>query len=268
MNKWMISTVISSALPLACLAQAPNTSFQAVFTSSGPGGTITLNNGIALKGKVVTGRPFSGTEEHHTVQVLGDGTRIENKSSDKFYRDDQGRTRIEHDNGTVLIEDPVQGASAEINGNRKVVRGYAFSQTEAERKAITVDGVKTFSYSTSSTTSGGDAAQTDKLKAEALAKMAKATAAANTEAHNEEDLGFQVINGISAQGTRTTTTIPAGQIGNDRPINVVSERWFSPDLQMLIRSSNKDPRFGETTYDLTNISQTPPDASLFQVPAK
>ncbi len=268
MNKWMISAVISIALPLASLAQAPNAAFQYVVTSSGSGGAVTLTNGIMLKGKVVTGRPFSGTEEHHTLQVLGDGTRIENKSSDKFYRDDQGRTRIEQDNGTVMIEDPVQGSSAEINGNNKTVRSYTESKLTPEKKIALDNRAKTFSFSSSSSTSTGDAVLADKLKAEAMAKMDKAKAAASGETHNEEDLGFQLINGISAQGTRTTTTIPAGQIGNDRPINIVSERWFSPDLQMLIRSSNKDPRFGETTYDLTIISQTPPDASLFQIPAK
>lgn len=260
MNKWIIATAISTSLPLASMAQSQSTAFQYVVTSSGPGGGIvTLDNVVGIKGKTVTGRPFSATEQHHTLQVLGDGTRIENNTSDKYYRDDQGRTRIERTDGTVIIEDPVQGASAEINGNRKMVRSYTEAKQAAELKAMPVRGMV---FST------GDGAQADKLKAEAMAKVAKANTSVKSDAHTEEDLGFQIINGISAQGTRTTTTIPAGQIGNDRPINVVSERWFSPDLQILIRSSNKDPRFGETTYDLTVVSQTPPDPSLFQIPAK
>jgi len=89
----------------------------------------------------------------------------------------------------------------------------------------------------------------------------------NEPAPNEENLGIQSINGVTAEGTRTTMTIPAGQIGNDKAIQVISERWFSTDLQMLVRSSNSDPRFGETTYNLTNISQAAPDPSLFQIPA-
>jgi len=81
-----------------------------------------------------------------------------------------------------------------------------------------------------------------------------------------EGLGTESINGILAKGTRTTISIPAGQIGNDREIQVVSERWYSDDLQMVVKSSNADPRFGTTSYELTNISRAEPDPSLFQVP--
>src|SRR5262249_51399494 len=82
-----------------------------------------------------------------------------------------------------------------------------------------------------------------------------------------EDLGNQTIGGIIAQGTRYTRTIPAGQIGNEKPITVVSETWFSPDLQMVVMKKHSDPRFGQTTYTLSNIQQKEPDASLFTVPA-
>ena len=82
----------------------------------------------------------------------------------------------------------------------------------------------------------------------------------------EEDLGTQNQNGVPAQGTRNTITIPAGQIGNNRDIHVVNERWYSSDLQMLVKSVNSDPRFGTTTYQLTNIIRSMPDAGLFQIP--
>ena len=62
-------------------------------------------------------------------------------------------------------------------------------------------------------------------------------------------------------------TIPAGQIGNELPINIVSERWFSPELKVLVMSRQSDPRFGETTYRLTNISRGEPAPDLFEVPA-
>ena len=62
-------------------------------------------------------------------------------------------------------------------------------------------------------------------------------------------------------------TIPTGQIGNDRPIQIVNERWFSTELEMLVKSRNADPRFGETTYEMMNISRGEPDSSLFQVPS-
>jgi hypothetical protein len=94
-------------------------------------------------------------------------------------------------------------------------------------------------------------------------------AAARTErsADRVETLGAQSIEGVQAEGTRSTRTIPAGQIGNERPIDVVSERWFSPELKALVLSRQTDPRFGETTYRLTNIVRAEPDASLFEVPS-
>ena len=68
-------------------------------------------------------------------------------------------------------------------------------------------------------------------------------------------------------GTRSTFTIPAGQIGNERPIDIVSERWYSPELQTIVMTRNSDPRTGETIYKLTNIQRSEPMRSLFEVPA-
>jgi hypothetical protein len=84
---------------------------------------------------------------------------------------------------------------------------------------------------------------------------------------NQESLGTQAIEGVTAEGTRVTFTIPAGKIGNDRPIVTVNERWYSPELQTVVLTKNSDPRMGETTYRLTNINRSEPDPSLFQVPA-
>jgi len=84
---------------------------------------------------------------------------------------------------------------------------------------------------------------------------------------NQEQLGSQTIEGVVAEGTRVTFTIPAGKIGNERPIVTVNERWYSPELQTVVLSKNNDPRMGETTYRLTNIDRSEPDPSLFQVPA-
>ncbi|HWP52495.1 MAG TPA: hypothetical protein VN476_00095, partial [Pyrinomonadaceae bacterium] len=79
--------------------------------------------------------------------------------------------------------------------------------------------------------------------------------------------GTQTIEGVPATGSRVTITIPAGQIGNERPIEIVDERWFSKDLQAFVMTKHSDPRSGETVYRLTDISRTEPDRSLFQVPA-
>src|SRR5260370_5588074 len=82
-----------------------------------------------------------------------------------------------------------------------------------------------------------------------------------------ESLGKQTIDGVNVEGTRITRTIPAGEIGNEQPITIMSERWYSADLQMDVKSTHSDPRFGNTTYTLTNIQRTEPAASLFAVPS-
>jgi TonB family protein len=82
-----------------------------------------------------------------------------------------------------------------------------------------------------------------------------------------EPLGKQTIEGVEVEGTRNVTTIPAGKIGNERPIEIVFERWYSPELQTVVMTRHADPRFGETTYRLTNISRDEPAHSLFEVPA-
>jgi hypothetical protein len=82
-----------------------------------------------------------------------------------------------------------------------------------------------------------------------------------------ESLGTKTIEGVQVTGTRSTSTIPAGTIGNDRDLNVIRETWYSPELKLVIQSTQSDPRFGETTYTLKNIQQGSPDVTLFQVPA-
>lgn len=82
-----------------------------------------------------------------------------------------------------------------------------------------------------------------------------------------ESLGKQSIEGVEAEGTRSTVTFPAGMFGNERPINVVSERWYSPELQIVVMSKHSDPRFGETSYRLTNINRSEPARNLFEVPS-
>jgi hypothetical protein len=87
--------------------------------------------------------------------------------------------------------------------------------------------------------------------------------AANTRT---EDLGSRVMSGLKVQGTRITVTIPVGAYGNDRDIAVLNEKWYSADLQVLVKSVNSDPRFGETAYELTSIMRSRPAPALFQIP--
>jgi len=89
----------------------------------------------------------------------------------------------------------------------------------------------------------------------------------NGEQVVKESLGTQMIEGVQAEGTRITKTIPVGAIGNDKAIQIVTERWYSPDLQVVVMVKHSDPWMGESTMRLTNLSRTEPAASLFAVPA-
>ena len=82
-----------------------------------------------------------------------------------------------------------------------------------------------------------------------------------------ESLGTRVIEGVEARGSKTVTTIPAGAIGNKHPIEIISEQWFSEELQMTVLSTREDPRFGRSTLRLANVQRVEPHPSLFEVPA-
>ena len=77
----------------------------------------------------------------------------------------------------------------------------------------------------------------------------------------------QMIEGVRAEGTRTVVTIAAGAIGNDLPIEIVTERWYSPELKIVVLSRRSDPRFGENVYRLANIARGEPSPDLFEIPA-
>jgi len=200
----------------------------------------------------VLGKPLAATEVRHVTQVLGDGTRVERSDSNRFYRDSQGRTRIETSDH-VLLYDPVAGFIYNIDPQHKM-----YSRLPADHSvAIAVAGGRT-SIHTTSDDLPRPPTHTD------LGIPNNQTRPVHTET---EDLPSQIVNGIAARGSRIASTVPAGAFGNDREVKIVNERWFSDDLQVLLKTSNSDPRFGLNTYELTNIVQGPPDATLFQIPA-
>jgi hypothetical protein len=207
-------------------------------------------------GKVVKGAPFSATASSETTQKLQDGTTIDRTTSSAVYRDSQGRVRREltlsgfgpvqasgKSHTMITIGDPVAGVHYMLDPEQKVAhkmtphkgKGGAFSEENAQ-------------------------AFEEKMQK----RMAKQEAEGTLK---KESLGTQAINGVNAEGTRITHTIPAGQIGNDKPIQIVFERWYSPDLQIVVKSTRSDPRFGTTTYALTNVQRSEPAATLFTVPS-
>jgi hypothetical protein len=208
-------------------------------------------------GKVEKGAPFSATASSETTPRRQDGTTIDRTTSSALYRDGQGRVRREvtlsgplqassKPRTIITIGDPVAGVHYMLDPEQKVAH-----------KMTRPNGGKHGNGS-----NGNAQAFEQKMQQ----RMAKEEASG---AVKKESLGTQVVkeNGLNAEGTRITRTIPAGEIGNNNPIQIVFERWYSPELQIVVKSTRTDPRFGTTTYVLTNVQRTEPAAAMFTVPA-
>ncbi|HWC97119.1 MAG TPA: hypothetical protein VG456_10225 [Candidatus Sulfopaludibacter sp.] len=218
------------------------------------GGVVRINAISAL----VTGSPVSAKQVNRTVQTLSDGTEIENTDTTLFYRDAQGRTRTEPagENGVAIIQDPVSGQRIRLN---------AASRTATRMPVATAGGGIARGGMVTAMPAMKESLDTLNAQMKVQAEGRVMTTTGTKSQAVTEDLGFQMQNGVLAQGTRSTLVIPKGQIGNNREIHVVNERWYSKDLQMVVKTVNSDPRFGTTTFDLTNIVQAA-DPSLFQIP--
>ena len=254
-------------------------------------------------GKVVKNAPYSAESITETVQTLADGNRIVNKITSQVYRDSEGRTRREQTlkglgpigSGeeplqTIFINDPVAGVTYSLDTHSKIAHKSVPFKFEFTTKPGAPGDMQQFEIKTPPpaagakanvviTTQGGAPPPTatkvplppDNLEFTLRAAAGAASYVFRTRPgadDNEvkEQLGKQMIEGVEAEGTRTTLTIPAGEIGNERAIEIVSERWYSPELQLVVMTKHSDPRNGETTYKLTNINRSEPAKSLFEVP--
>jgi hypothetical protein len=192
----------------------------------------------------VKGSPYSAQFSTENTQVLADGTRITRKSEGVVYRNTEGRTRREQtldalgpiplEGGPrrlIFINDPVGGAHYVLDVQDHSARKLPFRDAPPAKNGLPNE----FEDS--------------------------------PEPVNTESLGKRVIEGVEAEGTRSRITIPVGRIGNDRTLEVVSERWYSPELQLVILSKHNDPFSGENVYRLTGISRDEPPLALFEVPA-
>ena len=285
---------IAAMVAFATLALAQTERAMVVRDDMQSAGAITLDFGGPEDRPVVKNIPITADIVNTHVQYLPDGNKITNEDTSHFYRDSEGRVRRESGD-IVNIFDPVGNASymldAKTQTARKLPLGTYFFQSTADGAAAKTN-IQWFRYSDN----GGplppppplpgdpSAAHADaikaKLKAEAaqLQVMQDSLGAARAgkvaiglkhgagELHSES-LGRRQMEGVNAEGTRDTETIAAGAIGNDRPIQSVTERWYSPDLQTFIQTRHSDPRTGEETFRLTNIVRAEPPAYLFQVPA-
>ena len=256
-SKWLSLGLLLAGLSAVAAAQAepapppPPLGPGMMMTTQGPdgGGAFFHHEVIGEGRKVVTGAPMTAVVETTRDTTLSDGNTIHNANQYTVYRDSQGRVRREvpfelvtpstgASKGTmIIISDPVSGNRYVLNPQNKT----AHQMPMHPPKAMPVDTI------------GGGPAPVWKGK--------------GTGDVNTEQLGTKTILGLQATGTRMTHTIPAGEIGNAKPIVVVTERWVSNDLQIPLTMTHTDPMMGNMSSTVTSVTRGEPDASLFQVPS-
>ncbi|MBM3786550.1 MAG: hypothetical protein FJW30_19505 [Acidobacteria bacterium] len=247
----------------------------------------------------VKGAPFSGDFVTETVQTLGDGNRIRSSSTSAYARDGEGRSRREmainaigpwaagKELKAIFIHDPVSKIDYVLNPDEKSARKINVGAIAAkpgtlhfERKLETPGGerkeVMVFQGRAETVQDVVVAAPgAGSPSPERIALPGGAVfhtigdgikAAGSPAVVKTEKLGNRMIEGVEAEGTRTTVTIPAGQMGNERAMETVSERWYSNELKTVVMTTRTDPRAGETTYRLTNLRRGEPSRSSFEVP--
>jgi len=236
----------------------------------------------------VQGQPYSATITNESVQMLADGNRIVQSTSGTIARDSQGRTRqdmnlpsIGNLSATnaphlVVIQDPVAQTSYTLDLTDKTAQKMSMppmgpvpppgGQAPAGGGQVPPPGGNFFYVQAGR---AGASGQIPDLPMPPLPPMdgPKVLMRDAQGKATTEDLGSQTMEGVFVTGVRTTRTIPAGQIGNEKPISIVTEVWTSPDLKTVVYSKRSDPRTGEQTFRLTGVSRSEPDASLFSVPA-
>jgi len=190
----------------------------------------------------VKGVPYSAQFVSESTRTLGDGTRITRGSAGAVYRDGEGRTRREMALGAVgpIVVDGEPQPVVFINDWVARVHYVLDAGRRTARKLPLHD---------------------------APPGLVMAVRAGQGGESKVEQLGKRTVEGVEAEGTRVTITVPAGRVGNDRPLEFVSERWYSPELQIPVLIVNKDPYVGDNVYRLTNITRAEPASPLFEVPA-
>ena len=201
---------------------------------------------FAFNGSVIVqGAPYSATNIIETTQILSDGRRVVRRMAGRVYRDSEGRTRHE------CIRDATRGeATAGAPMIYDAATGAIYILNPQRRNAL----------------------QLSLPHAGATPRQAKIITPQTPPENQLEvaggavSLGTTMIEGIMAEGVRTTRLIPVGEIGNKEPIKVVYERWYSPELRGNILIKCTDTRFGEAVYRLTNIDRSEPARELFAIP--
>lgn len=224
----------------------------------------------------VTEAPYQAEKVSRSVQKLGDGTVITNETRGLIARDAQGRIRedlnIVHSgqvNGrqrdvslqSATVGDPVKHSILIWTGEDTKIAMEMQMPSLPTLPKVSMGGVVGMAPPPPPPPVGG-------VRVNNLPRaVGLGSAAGPKDDVRTEDLGQQSIEGVLVTGKRTTTTIPLGKVGNDRPIVVVHEEWQSPELKILVKTIDTDPRTGEQTMELQQLVRTDPSAALFQVPA-
>lgn len=220
-----------------------------------------------LGDKLVTGAPFSADVVNEFKRTLSDGTLVDRKTSGKIARDSQGRTRREMTPPAIgpfatsgaptiiLINDPVAHKHYALNPKDKTARELGPAPKFGGMGREGHDEGEGHGHQGH----GGGPGGHDEMDGGRGGMRGGEPVTIS--------LGTKTIEGITVNGTRTTRTIPAGAIGNEKAIEIVFERWYSPDLLTNVMTRRSDPFSGESVFMLTNIKRDEPAASWFQVPA-
>jgi hypothetical protein len=268
------------------------------YSTQGDNTFVFVSSEMSFDGKLVKGAPYSAQVVTESVQTLADGNRIVRRNTAAVYRDGEGRTRREQSINAVgafsaagepqqmiFINDPVAGVNYILDTKNRTARKMEFAGLPPMKKWIE-EGAKPREGTIEQQKAGIDQQKTAIMKVEVESMAAAGRAAGkmmpppgpgmafehsvmkfDEKNTKKESLGKQTVEGVEAEGTRFTHTIAAGEIGNEAPINIVSETWYSPELQTVVMSKHSDPRLGENTYRLTGINRSEPARALFEVPS-
>ena len=275
-------TLICAVVTASCVfAQTEMKQFVTVQAGMGIAG-----GSASLSASPVQGAPYSATIVNESIQTLADGNRIVQRTTGTTARDSQGRTRQDmapppigsmsaaNAPHIVFIQDPLAQTSYALNLTEKTAHKMGVPLPPHPPLAggvATGANIRMVAPGPMAAGAIGAGPVSVALAAPGLqtgpevfyrAAIGKDQGEAKTE-----DLGSQTMEAVMAQGTRTTRTIPAGEIGNDKPIDIVTEIWTSPELKTIVYSKRSDPRMGDQTFRLTNIVRAEPDASLFAIPS-
>jgi hypothetical protein len=205
------------------------------------GGTSHHVDGVELLG--IPDKPLSGRSSIEWTRTLPDGSVVAVTGLANLARDSQGRMYRER-------RDWVPAGSGREN---PLVEKQYYDPIEKTRTVCTVRLKQCI--------------VTDYRPRTRLIAMPAAASTGGGRTVARENLGNETIEGMDVTGTRETTTIDPGLLGNNRPMVVTREFWYSAELETNLTVTRNDPRDGRQVVRLVDLSRNEPDPQIFQLPA-